>query len=105
MGQENGRNFESAPEPEKKLTNYSGKKWVKNWGEKGKITRPKKWDNRRKKGRGKANTAGTVFPEPGHKHNFSENTTLHKLLCKNLPFVILLYKNKNRKTQQKKIEV
>ena len=48
------------------------KKWVKNWGEKGKITRPKKWDNRSKKGRGKANTSGTVFPEPGHQHNFSE---------------------------------
>ena len=26
MGQEKGRNFESVPEPEKKLTNYSGKK-------------------------------------------------------------------------------
>ena len=26
LGQEKGRNFESVPEPEKKLTNYSGKK-------------------------------------------------------------------------------
>ena len=38
LGQEIGRNFESAPEPGKKLTNYSA---AKKLGQK--ITQAKKW--------------------------------------------------------------